>query len=423
MISKATLIRVFKGSLPARFQPLIWRFAFHTRSWLWSIKSFIPCSLLRRLPGSSRSFGPPRKLAHQADTAAGFVWGKEFYPPRQTIHKPSPNRVLPRESVYALPRSRETLSAKLVVVKNAQVLATKGAVISDKDEFITEFSVEHGRCHSPETALRHSLFSRWKLPQARQLTGTAFNFLTPGANNYYHWMHDALPRLELLRLAEFDFNQIDHWLVPAPLSSFHRETLNMLGVPLEKCIECSEGSLIKVDQLICATPIFAIGSPLWISSWLRRWAVDSLSSAPPSMKSRNRIFISRRNASSRRILNEPEVESLLNDWGFESVQLEAFTVREQMALFAAAEIIVAPHGAGLANLSFCKPGANVIELHTEAYFNALYMDLADASSLNHWAVVDTNVEGPKGSQMFADLRVNVSHLLQVLKDLEGEVGR
>jgi capsular polysaccharide biosynthesis protein len=56
----------------------------------------------------------------------------------------------------------------------------------------------------------------------------------------------------------------------------------------------------------------------------------------------------------RRVRNEPEVADYLTDRGFEVVALEERPFREQVQLFAEAEVVVAQHGAGLINLLFAQ---------------------------------------------------------------------
>ena len=53
------------------------------------------------------------------------------------------------------------------------------------------------------------------------------------------------------------------------------------------------------------------------------------------------------------------------------------SVQEQIDHFAAAEVVVAPHGAGLVNLTFAPPGVRVLELFAPRYLNPGY-----------WAIVD-----------------------------------
>ena len=75
-----------------------------------------------------------------------------------------------------------------------------------------------------------------------------------------------------------------------------------------------------------------------------------------------RLYITRSQAKYRKVLNENEVISLLNKFGFQSVILESMSVVQQANLMSQAEAIVSPHGGGLTNLAFCPPGTKVIEL-------------------------------------------------------------
>ena len=56
---------------------------------------------------------------------------------------------------------------------------------------------------------------------------------------------------------------------------------------------------------------------------------------------------------------------------------EAHSVQEQIDHFAGAEVVVAPHGAALANLVFCRPGVRVLELFAPRYVNPCYWTIAD----------------------------------------------
>jgi capsular polysaccharide biosynthesis protein len=67
--------------------------------------------------------------------------------------------------------------------------------------------------------------------------------------------------------------------------------------------------------------------------------------------------------------------------GFESVLTERLSVHEQVEMFSQASVLVAPHGAGLANMVFARPGLTVLEIQPEGQdFSgaALYRFLAAA---------------------------------------------
>ena len=89
------------------------------------------------------------------------------------------------------------------------------------------------------------------------------------------------------------------------------------------------------------------------------WCRERLSLSPdiPGRK----LFLSRELAKNRRLVNEADVLAALPA-GFERVATESMGVREQAVLFSKAAVIVAPHGAGLTNLLFARPGALVVEL-------------------------------------------------------------
>ena len=69
--------------------------------------------------------------------------------------------------------------------------------------------------------------------------------------------------------------------------------------------------------------------------------------------------------------------------GFTVLDPGSLSVQEQIDHFAAARVVVAPHGAALTNLSFCRPGVRVLELFAPGYLNPGY-----------WSIV-SNVEGAR----------------------------
>ncbi|WP_431856781.1 glycosyltransferase 61 family protein [Azospirillum sp.] len=77
---------------------------------------------------------------------------------------------------------------------------------------------------------------------------------------------------------------------------------------------------------------------------------------------RRRIFLSRRQAGYRLLLNEAEVLVALAPLGVEPVVPDGLSMAEQITLFASAELIVGPIGGGSAAVAFASPGAAYVEL-------------------------------------------------------------
>jgi hypothetical protein len=100
------------------------------------------------------------------------------------------------------------------------------------------------------------------------------------------------------------------------------------------------------------------------------------------------IYIWRADTAAREMRNEDElVERLVRDFNVEPVILSSLHLDQQIALFQSARTIVAPHGAGLANVVFCSPGAVLYELLPDHYINSCPNQLAQLRGLDYWCDV------------------------------------
>ncbi|MBC8010793.1 MAG: glycosyltransferase family 61 protein, partial [Burkholderiales bacterium] len=101
--------------------------------------------------------------------------------------------------------------------------------------------------------------------------------------------------------------------------------------------------------------------------------------------------------------------------GFATVCLEELGWAEQIAVFRRARVVVAPHGAGLANLAFCAPGTRVVELVGRAYFNPVFWRLAALRGLDYRPVLARAEGGAAAGQIREDRSENK-------RDLTADVG-
>jgi hypothetical protein len=232
--------------------------------------------------------------------------------------------------------------------------------------------------------------------------------------NYSHWLLDTLPRLSVLA----DAGVRGATLVTGPLpAAFQRETLRLCGWGPANIVELAPGQAVRAEQLLATTdqpqpphPMFK-GAPL-AARYLRRHFV------PPGTKpTGRRLYISRNDAPGRRVSNEPELMAALAARGFERVLLGATTVPAQAAMFAAADWIVAPHGAGLSNLVFARPGATVLELFPRSYGTPAYYVIAAAGRLRYACHIGTDAQVvPRGTRPHDDFSVDVGLLRSRYRD-------
>lgn len=227
-------------------------------------------------------------------------------------------------------------------------------------------------------------YSAWLPQPVLRKSGNFYSLvaLWVAAGNYYHWMHDALAgRL----YAIFDLLPDDiQFIVPARLSGFQIESLRLLGIRDEQLCRFSHAEAWECESLFFASPAAISG---FTSPVADRWLRDRILTAcniSPSAKGR-RIYISRRQAKSRGVVNEDEVEHLLGQYGFETWVPENLpTLRDQVALFAEAEAIVSVHGAGLTNMLFAPAGTTILEMFEPEYTNHCYWNLSNSLGHKYW---------------------------------------
>ncbi|MGF1498254.1 MAG: tetratricopeptide repeat protein [Elainellaceae cyanobacterium] len=239
--------------------------------------------------------------------------------------------------------------------------------------------------HDP--LLRHRLLQMQELPPVETIGGTVVLLSGLSGQVYYHWMMDVLPRWGLVQRSGLTLDQIDYVVVNSQQRPFQAASLRQLGIPASKIIESDRHPHLQAERLV--VPSFP-GHLDWVPAatltYLRQIFLPTLGRRNLATQPR-RFYISRQQAHHRRVLNETDVLSVLQPLGFVPVVLESLSLMEQVALFAQAQAIVAPHGAGLSNLAFCQPGAQVLELTAPSYVRTDYWIVSHHLGLRHACLV------------------------------------
>jgi len=82
-----------------------------------------------------------------------------------------------------------------------------------------------------------------------------------------------------------------------------------------------------------------------------------------------KIYISRKKSLKRKIVNEPEVEDAVKEFGYASYCFEDFSWRQQLAIMRNARSLISNHGAGLTNMMFMMPTSSVFEFRRKGDSN------------------------------------------------------
>ncbi|WP_413173397.1 glycosyltransferase 61 family protein [Anabaena azotica] len=291
---------------------------------------------------------------------------------------------LPASYVVKIPQGRFWLSSD----------QTQSAILTDESCFLADISPHFpilSPNHPDKHPSQHPILSIKKLPPINFVEGKVAVLAGLTNHIYFHWMLDVLPRWELLRIINYDFSEIDYFVVDNRLA-FQQETLRKLEIPANKQINICQIQHLQATELIVPSfPGCVAWMPVWTCEFLKRKFLNREYLKITSSK--KRIYITRRLAKSRRLLNEEEILNFLQLYGFESVILESMSVEEQAVLFSQAEMIISPHGSGLTNLVFCQPGTKVIELFSPNYVYHCYWWISNLVGLDYYYLIGETLPG------------------------------
>ncbi len=227
----------------------------------------------------------------------------------------------------------------------------------------------------------------------KKLKGKVFSLLTGGGgnSNYYHWLFDVLPRLEILK-ENINLDSIDYFLFPRTDLRFQKESLDLLKIPISKRLSSRTFRHIYADQIIAVDhPCFILNDPLVdpenTPEWIINFYKKDIKTKINLKKKFKKIFIDREDSKSnikelRKIINNDEVKDFLISKKFEPVKLSSFSFIDQINVFHSAETIVGLHGAGFSNLLFCEPGTHVVEIKP-SHFGNMYQKLGEKLNVRY----------------------------------------
>lgn len=193
----------------------------------------------------------------------------------------------------------------------------------------------------------------------------AVSMMSCWSGNYFHWVLDELPKMEGVLWYMTRRGVKPTLLIPSNVS-FVEDSIRRF-YPQFEVIQVPYGVIhYRVKRLVVVTTRRHRGrvAPSALK-YLR-----GLSSQVHEAFTTPRIYISRRLARVRRVVNEDDVIEYLLRRGFTVLQNELLDFDEQVQRYAHASFIIGMHGAGLANMVWSnQPGLNVIEIVTPAYAN------------------------------------------------------
>lgn len=356
-------------------------------------------AVLRALPGSSRRWGPPRRFVTMPELAAhgGCEW-REVFPARRADYPPPIARA---EDLTRLRRFAPVTWAATGVARlpQARLLTEHALPVTLADEFVLDAAWNDGR-PVYEAVLIGACGPIEKRP------GVALNLgSTWAAINYGHFVLDALPRLELFERAGGKLGDVDWVVLPAFKGAGAQRLVQALGLPEQKIVHANRSAQLAFDAVWqpsypCANQ--ARCYPPWVPEFYRTRL------AGPTGATGRRLYLPR-GRGRRSLANEAELAPWLHAHGFEMVDLG--TVSNGPELMASAEAVIAPHGAAMTDLVFCRPGTIVVELLPPNWLWPYFYSLSAAAGLRHHAVIGE--PAPRDAEGRTRFRIDVRKFAEV----------
>jgi len=375
----------------------------------------ILANLLKSFGIDSKRFGPP----------SGYYWSlEEFY--QSGIDS---SKVIFKNRIDALTIGKsynfeylqgkaetkehifESSELRLNKLENGRFHLNPHAVISSNDKLIFSESCCYGM--NPD---EHWIFNQIRLSKCTKLQGQAF--MLGGRANYWHLLSEELPALYRLQKNGITINDFKHLIIHQSRYEFQDQIYDLFDIPKSRFIELSRYPHLQADQLFCFSPIYQ--PDIEALTWVRD---HMLSFVKNKVLADRRLFIDRESSSSKRIVNQNELMEILIKYDFEIFKPEDHSVLEQISTFRNSNFIIGAHGAALANLMFCKPQTNVIEIRSKFHngsFSApyVYMWYKELNDLKY-SVLPSNIKESKSlkgrSQMDSDFMVDIQQLERLIQ--------
>lgn len=293
------------------------------------------------------------------------------------------------------------------------VVRSVSGVIGDGRSLVVEDTLDHTTSEADGYKILHGGAIDLGVP-AERLAGRWLSLLLGNSDNYFHFVLMNLARLFVIDAK--DKRSLSGVLVPKTRFDWQREwiedALAAAGLSALPRHVMSGASCVSIERL--SLPWGAVDARGYCHPGAAAFIAGSDGPECGDAAVGDRIYVDRRGSAIRPLENEDELAQALAGRGFATVRLERMNVAEQRACFARAAVIVAPHGAGLTNLVFCRPGTRVIEIMPHTLLNWCYRRLAAIRWLDYDCVLSRSGGRTAPEATVSAHRVAVDHVLACL---------
>jgi capsular polysaccharide biosynthesis protein len=205
--------------------------------------------------------------------------------------------------------------------------------------------------------------------------------------NYYHWICESIFRLWMVR------HQFDKVILILP--EYYKDADFIVGslepFKIKNIFYIPKGKSLMVKN-ICLPQIKSVCdsyNAMQVKQVRDFYKNYVLHEKKMSVNQIDKLYVSRRFAKRRQVMDEDRILEILKKYGFTIFYPEKFTFLEQVAIFSRAEYLVGEHGSGLTNLLFMPKNSSLLELHKNQtneldHSSPLFWYMAEALGINYY---------------------------------------
>ena len=231
-----------------------------------------------------------------------------------------------------------------------------------------------------------------------------------------HWTFEILPKLLAYERYAQQTDTTPEIITIPELNSWQRESLALLGYAPDQVV-CKPEGRVAVRRLLVPSHRYLTWThvPSYPSRTDLKWVRDRISENVTNTTASfgNRIYISREDASRRRVRNHDAVVEVLAEYDFEVYEPGRLSFAEQVQLFTGADIVVGPYGAGVSNIVFADD-IDFVELVVDEERNIHHFVLANLLDINYEYVSCRPLPTEDVEPRQRDVEVDITHLREIL---------
>lgn len=318
---------------------------------------------------------------------------------RLQVDLSEPPEGLSQESPHSKIQNKKLLEKDFILTMCDVKLLGPDAVGISRDGIILELTAagdDTFKTHHDTAALASSIYSGLRAPK-RQSTEIKCSLVNNYSSVYYHWIVDILPKIQGIELYESVTGNNVRIIIPPNPPSWMITSLNVLGYDSGDW-EVWDGGNEHVESLLIVSRRKHGKIPKYSSiKWLRRKVRHKLNTHDTSDEFSKRVFVSRRDADWRRLVNLDRILDIIEPYGFEEFIPTNHSIAEQMHTFSEADFIMGPHGSNLANIVFSSDCV-VCEIFGDSPRTADYWILSEELNIEYTFL--------KGTSHGKDIKIN-----------------